>query len=135
MAGLQRVGAFIGPAAGGFIASSYSYPTAFLWGAGSALLAAFFVRAFTRHDEPEPHHGDSLLAGTGRLLSTHRKVFATAGVAALTLQLMRASRQVLVPLFGQSIGLDVAAIGVLYSMSAAVDMSLFYPVGVLIDRR
>src|SRR5690606_24915512 len=45
------------------------------------------------------------------------------------------TRQLLVPLFGQAIGLDPGAIGVLYSLSAAIDMSLFYPVGLLIDRR
>jgi MFS family permease len=52
----------------------------------------------------------------------------------LALQLMRATRQLLVPLFGQSVGLDVAAIGAIYSMSAAIDMSLFYPIGVVVDR-
>src|SRR5690606_10704441 len=44
-------------------------------------------------------------------------------------------RQLLVPLVGVSIGLDVASIGLLYSLSAAVDMSLFYFIGVLVDRR
>jgi MFS family permease len=135
MAGLQRVGAFIGPAAGGLIASASSYPAAFLWGAVSALVAAGFVLTFTQHVEPGFRHGGSLLSATGRVLRTHRAIFATAGVAALALQLMRATRQLLVPLFGQAIGLDVAAIGLLYSLSAAVDMSLFYPVGVLVDRR
>jgi MFS family permease len=136
MAGLQRVGAFVGPAAGGLIASAFSYPTAFVCGAGSVLVAGAFVLAFARHIEPVSRRGGgSLLAGTGRVLSTHRRVFATAGTAALALQLMRATRQLLVPLIGQAIGLDVATIGLLYSLSAAVDMSLFYPVGVLVDRR
>ena len=35
---------------------------------------------------------------------------------------------------GESIGLDAAAIGLVYSLSAAIDMSLFYPVGVIVDR-
>jgi MFS family permease len=48
---------------------------------------------------------------------------------------MRATRQLLVPLFGQAMGLDAAAIGLVYSLSAGIDMCLFYPVGLLIDRR
>ncbi|MBN1238697.1 MAG: MFS transporter [Gammaproteobacteria bacterium] len=135
MAGLQRVGAFAGPAAGGLIASALSYPAAFLGGAISVLIAGACVLVFTQHVEPARSTGGSLLAGTGRVLRAHGSTFATAGTAALALQLMRATRQLLVPLAGQSIGLDVASIGILYSMSAAVDMSLFYPVGVLVDRR
>jgi MFS family permease len=61
-------------------------------------------------------------------------MFYTAGGAALTLQLMRASRQLLVPLFGVAIGLDEAQIGLIYSLSAGIDMCLFYPVGWLVDR-
>ena len=38
------------------------------------------------------------------------------------------------PLFGAAVGLDVAQIGIIYSLSSALDMSLFYPVGVWIDR-
>jgi MFS family permease len=53
----------------------------------------------------------------------------------MILQLMRATRQLLIPLFGQAVGLDVAVIGAIYSLSAAIDMCLFYPVGVLVDRR
>ena len=135
MAGLQRVGSFIGPAAGGLIAGALGYSAAFLAGAGCALVAAVFVLSFAQH-VPQPRRAPgSLLGETGTILRTYRKEFATAGVAALALQLMRATRQLLVPLFGQAIGLGAGAIGVLYSLSAAIDMSLFYPVGVLVDRR
>jgi MFS family permease len=58
----------------------------------------------------------------------------TAGAAALSLQLMRATRTLLVPLFGLELGLDAAAIGLIFSLSAGIDMCLFYPVGWLVDR-
>jgi MFS family permease len=48
---------------------------------------------------------------------------------------MRGSRQLLVPLFGQAAGLSVVEIGTIYSLSAGIDMSLFYPVGLLVDRK
>jgi MFS family permease len=49
--------------------------------------------------------------------------------------MIRAGRQIIVPLYGASVlGLDVAAIGAIVSISAAVDMSLFIPAGYLMDR-
>jgi MFS family permease len=47
---------------------------------------------------------------------------------------MRATRTLLVPLFGIGLGLDAASVGLIYSLSAVVDMSLFYPVGWVVDR-
>jgi MFS family permease len=47
---------------------------------------------------------------------------------------MRAARQLLVPLFGTLIGLDAATIGVVYSLSAVLDMAMSYPAGVAMDR-
>jgi MFS family permease len=135
MGGVQRAGAFIGPAGGGFLAAAFGYHAAFLCGAAGALLAAGFVLAFTEVHAVEGAPGGSTLAGMGDVLRNHRRAFATAGVAALALQLMRAGRQLLVPLFGESVGLDVAAIGLVYSISSALDMSLFYPVGLLVDRK
>ncbi|HEX7082219.1 MAG TPA: MFS transporter [Gammaproteobacteria bacterium] len=134
MAGLQRVGTFIGPAAGGLVAASAGYAAAFAAGAACGVVAGVFVLLFAR-DVTQPAAADTRLGAVGTVLRAHRREFSTAGLAALALQLMRATRQLLVPLFGRSIGLDPAAIGLLYSASAAIDMSLFYPVGVLVDRR
>jgi MFS family permease len=133
MGGLQRAGAFVGPAAGGLLAAALGYHAAFLCGAAAASLAVLFVLAFTRMHKAGQSLGESVV-GMADVLRAHRRVFATAGVAALALQLMRAARQLLVPLCGEAAGLDVAAIGLVYSASSAVDMSLFYPVGVLVDR-
>jgi MFS family permease len=136
MAGLQRVGAFLGPAAGGLLAAWAGYPAAFLVGGLCAAAAAGFVLMYARgHESSDAARTDSMVRGVATVMREHRGVLATAGTAALALQLMRATRQLLVPLFGEAIGLDPGAIGVLYSLSAAIDMSLFYPVGVLIDRR
>jgi MFS family permease len=134
MAGLQRVGAFVGPAAGGLVASLWGYPVAFLIGGLCAAAAAGFVLAYAREVERAHPAPDPMLAGIAAVVRAHRRALATAGTAALALQLMRATRQLLVPLFGQAIGLDAGAIGLLYALSAAIDMSLFYPVGVIVDR-
>jgi len=134
MAGLQRGGALIGPVAGGALAGFAGYPVAFVVGALSAVLAAVTVLVFARSVAPHDDRADASLAGTLRVLREQRFVLATAGGSALVLQLMRATRQLLVPLFGQSVGLSVTTIGLVYSLSTVVDIALFYPSGVLADR-
>ncbi len=134
MAGLQRVGAFVGPAAGGAVAAAFGFAAAFAAAAVSALAAVALVLAFAAQTTPESDAHGAGWRGTLQVVRAHARVFSTAGVAAFVLQLMRATRQLLVPLFGQAVGLDVAAIGLIYSLSMAIDMSLFYPVGVIVDR-
>jgi MFS family permease len=133
MAGLQRGGALIGPVAGGVLAGFAGYPVAFAVGAAGAVMAGAMVVSFARAVPPHGHP-DASLAGTLDVLRTQRRVLATAGGSTLVLQLMRATRQLLVPLFGQAAGLDVTTIGLVYSLSTVVDIALFYPSGVLADR-
>jgi len=134
MAGLQRGGALFGPVLGGVVAGAAGYGIAFLAGAASAVVAGAIVVAFARDVARHEPVGDPSLAGTLRVLGEQRRVLATAGSSALVLQLMRATRQLLIPLFGQALGLDVTAIGVVYSLASVVDIALFYPSGVLADR-
>jgi MFS family permease len=133
MAGLQRGGALIGPVAGGALAGLAGFPVAFTVGAASAVVAGATVLAFARAVPPHARP-DASLAGTLQVLRDQRRVLTTAGSSALVLQLMRASRQLLVPLFGQAVGLNVTTIGLVYSLSTVVDIALFYPSGVLADR-
>jgi MFS family permease len=50
-------------------------------------------------------------------------------------QMVRTGPAILFPLYGADVlGLDVAAIGAVLSTGAAVDMTLFYPTGVIMDR-
>jgi MFS family permease len=133
MAGLQRGGALVGPFAGGALAGLAGFPVAFVVGAASAVVAGATVVAFARAVPPHANP-DASFKGTVEVLRANRRVLATAGGSALVLQLMRASRQLLIPLFGQAAGLDVTTIGLVYSLAAVVDIALFYPSGLLADR-
>jgi MFS family permease len=133
MAGLQRGGALIGPVAGGALAGVAGFPVALAVGAASAIVAGATVLAFARAVPPH-ENPDAGFAGTMQVLRDQRGVLATAGGSALVLQLMRATRQLLIPLFGQAVGLDVTTIGLVYSLATVVDIALFYPSGVLADR-
>ncbi len=134
MAGLLRSGALIGPFVGGAVAQLAGYPFAFSLLAASAVAAAVLVALFTRNLKPDAGETFDFPAGTLAVLRAHRKTYATAGFAAFALQVMRSARQLLVPLVGAALGLNSIEIGAIYSLSAVVDMCLFYPVGVLVDR-
>jgi len=58
-----------------------------------------------------------------------------AGSAQIFAQAIRSGRQIIVPLFGATvIGLNAAEVGTIISISAVIDMSLFVPAGMLMDR-
>ena len=132
--GLMRLGAFIGPAVGGAAAEFLSYPVAFLGAGVASALAAILVWAFTQNIPPDRSGQDPHLAQVQQIVSSHRRILATAGFSALGIQLMRSGRQLFIPLFGAIAGLDAAIIGAIYSLSSALDMSLFYPAGLVMDR-
>ena len=123
MAGVNRMGGFIGPVAGGIVAEFFGYPAAFFAAAISAAAALILV-FFSARNSTLSHDGHGVnLSTTGRIIRDHTRVFATAGFSSLTLQLMRATRNLLVPLFGVAVGLDAVAVGAIFSFGAAVDIS------------
>lgn len=73
-------------------------------------------------------------SGLMRTLRHHRRDFATAGVSSYMLGVLRASRQVVVPLWGAYLGFSVTKISLVYGISSLLDLSLFYWSGLLSDR-
>jgi MFS family permease len=132
MAGSMRVTALIGPLAGALLATHEGYAATFYAAAVCAGLAFAAILFFALHERPLARELKFETVIT--LCVKYRRVFATAGVAAITFMLMRSARTVLIPLIGTSIGLDVATIGLVVSISAAVDVALFYPAGLIMDR-
>ena len=135
MAGMQRTGTLLGPAIGGSLAQFVGYEVAFLAAAISAAGAAALVTMFTANVLSAEDGGGIRLRNISDIVIAHRKVFLTAGGAAFALTLMRAARLLLVPVWGELIGLDAAKIGLLYSLSVVVEIAMFYHVGVAMDSR
>ena len=52
----------------------------------------------------------------------------------MSLAMVRSARRILIPLWGVSLGLELDEIGLVIGLSSAVDMTLFYPVGIVMDR-
>jgi MFS family permease len=138
--GVIRIGQLVGPVAGGFLVEAAGYHWVFYGTAALALGSLLCFLVFEHTVRPAPL---SAISGEGRLLDLgalrnvlrlKADVFATAGVSMILLSLVRAGRSLIFPLWGQSIGLEPAAIGMAVGLSSGVDTLVFYPSGLVSDR-
>jgi len=132
LAGSIRGSALVGPLAGAALAGYAGYAAAFYTAAGCTVFAFAVIAVFALHERPLLR--ELRFRSVINLCIEYRRVFSTAGVAAITFMLMRSARIVLIPLIGADIGLDIATIGLIVSISATVDVALFYPAGLIMDK-
>jgi MFS family permease len=91
------------------------------------------VVARDRHDHAA-HLTQAIQVRTIRILSENRRVFATAGVGALGISLLRGSRNAIIPLWAAHLGFSAAQASTIFAFSSLVDLAFFYPAGVVSDR-
>ena len=135
--GVSRIGVFASPAIGGVVGANFGLRTPFLLAAALAVVALLITlryvpesRAPARIASPRPHWRTM-----AQIVGTYRRDLFAAGSAQVLAQMIRAGREIIVPLYGGTVlGLDVAAVGVILTVSAAIDMSLFGIAGLLQDR-
>jgi MFS family permease len=137
LGGVSRIGIFIGPFVGAGVMQFAGISGAY-W-VGVAAMAAAAVLSVTIPDLPA-------VAGTGAghrgpeptmrgIAKSHAGVFLTVGAGILLLSALRASRQVVIPLWADNLGLDPTHASLIYGLSGAIDMLVFYPAGKLMDRK
>lgn len=139
LGGVNRMGNFIGPFVGAVAIAIGGIQAVFLLQALMAVIACIILLA-----APVPADDEETSDRAGRamhgpvpvrsIVSDHGRVFGTAGLAGSLISMLRASRQVILPLWGAAIGLGPTHIAVVFGLSAALDMLLFYPSGVITDR-
>lgn len=135
--GINRFGTFVGPAVGGVVAAVFSLQVSFLVTAALAVAAAgvsfvFIQDGSTAYSRKAKHMRWAIL---GQLARSHWKELLTAGSAQVFAQMLRQGRATLVPLYAATVlGLSVAEVGSIVSVSSAIDMSLFIPAGMIMDR-
>ena len=135
--GVNRAGAFAGPAIGGLVAGRFGLASPFLI-AGVAGLAAALMSMRLAVEKPgtgTPASRRMRWSRVGTVLRSQSRDLASAGSAQFFAQIIRAGRQLIVPLYASTVlGLGVEIIGVIGTISAAIDMVMFFPAGVLMDR-
>jgi len=135
LGGTFRIGLFIGPFVAAAIVTRWNIGAAYAFAAAMSLAAATltaFLPDVTRQ-AAHPRHGQRHRSVIS-VLAEHRRILLTLGLGILIISAARATRQSIVPLWAESIGINAATTSVIFGISAAVDMLLFYPGGAIMDR-
>ena len=136
----MRIGKFIGPAIGGLIAGAFGLQAPFLVFGVAGVISLVFIGLFVRPSKASRAESTAPSQPTHRhihlvsAIRNHAQILSRAGAAQLFAQMIRAGRSAIIPLYAKEIiGLDVESIGLIISIAAAVDMSLFLPAGYVMD--
>ena len=135
LGGVTRVGLFVGPLLGAPVVARWGPQGAF----GVAVVAGVLAASLAwRTPDLGSHHAESG-AGASRVpvrqvVARHRRVLLTVGLGVLAIGLARSSRVVVVPLWAEHIGLDVAQTSLVFAAAALVEVVLFWPAGTVMDR-
>ncbi|WP_423219037.1 MFS transporter [Zhihengliuella halotolerans] len=148
LGGTLRIGAFVGP----FLSAAVMVPLglAGAYWVGFVAMAGAAVVGFAVPDLPARAGGTGtttvVRAASGapagaprpesmrRIAREHARTYATVGIGVFVLAAVRATRNVVLPLWSDHLGLDATMAAVVYGISAAVDVIVFYPAGHVMDR-
>ncbi|MCH6229202.1 MFS transporter [Microbacterium sp. CFH 31415] len=156
LGGTFRLGMFIGPFVAAALLALFGDEHATIWFFGACLVATILLVLLGPDPEhavaaPALAHGDSTPAedtgepvtgsiptaertGVFRTMWVYRRVLSRLGLAAASLSAVRSARQVVLPLWGVSLGLDAQTIALVVGISGAIDFALFYASGQVMDR-
>lgn len=138
LGGTHRVGLLVGPFLGAAAVSRWGhtggYAVASLasLGAAGVVAVARDLASHSRDQQAGAARADRV--SVGAVLLAHRRVLLTLGVGILAVQAARAARNAVVPLWADAIGLDATSTSLVFGISGAVDLALFYPAGWVMDR-
>lgn len=136
LGGVARIGLLVGPLVGSLVIGRWGLAEPFLV-LGALAMAASVTMAVSRPADlvEERRAGTGSTRALAAVAREHRRILLTAGSVAVVAQLLRSSRDALIPLWGDHIDLAPEAITLLFAASAAVESLFFYPVGMLMDRK
>jgi MFS family permease len=136
--GLMRVGLFIGPAIGGLLGARFGirFPFAvYFFICCLAILVLFLDRNHSAGETLSDQPTGEARVGLRSALRGRLGVFASASLAHVLAQITRAGQRLILPLYAADVLLLAPdQIGFVVSLSSAVSMTLFYPVGLIMDR-
>ncbi len=154
LGGTFRLGMFVGPFIAAVLLAIFGDEHATVWFFGGCLVATVALVVLGPDPETQvamPAARDARLSedtgevvtgaipvpgrvGVFRTMWRHRGVLSRLGLAAASLSAVRSARQVVLPLWGVSIGLDAQTIALVVGVSGAIDFALFYASGQVMDR-
>ena len=133
--GINRIGWFFGPVIGGFTAGSIGIDIPFYIISIVALFTTILIFFTTEPTNENLIQNNEIKPPTFKeTILENKKSFTIGGSGHFIMQFLRQCRHVLIPIWAFSIGLGVEELGLIQSISAAIDMTLFYPVGLIMDK-
>lgn len=135
LGGVGRIGLFAGPFIGALAIHLVGLAGAY-WVAVVAVAAAGTLAWWLPDLVSDRYEKIAGAAPTlGSLVAAHRRLLLTVGVGILLVSAVRSARQVVVPLWADNLGLSPAATSLIYGLSGAIDMLVFYPAGKVMDKK
>lgn len=132
LGGVMRIGVFAGPFLGAAAIGQWGMSSAYLV-CGAALVAAGVLAATLPDLQASAGGGGRVPISVAAVLRKHLRVFLTVGVGVVLIAAVRASRQAVIPLWAEHIGLTPQTASLVYGIAGGVDMLVFYPAGKVMD--
>ncbi|WP_426245717.1 MFS transporter [Nocardioides sp. LHG3406-4] len=135
LGGSHRIGMLAGPLIGALLIHFFGLSSVFALGAVASLAAVAMVQWMPDlgADARAAQAVDGPLS-VWSVLRQHRRVLVTLGSAVAVISASRSLRLALLPLWCDHVGLSASATSLIFGLAAAVDVSLFYPAGWVMDR-
>ncbi|MBB2891204.1 MFS transporter [Flexivirga oryzae] len=134
LGGVMRVGMFLGPFVGAGAMGVWH-----LHGAYAVCVVALAIAGVaggTLQDLPThtaTNGAESSAATVRSVARDYKRIFLTVGFGILLVAMIRATRQAVVPLWAEHLGLSAQATSVIVGIAGGIDMLVFYPAGKVMD--
>ncbi|WP_229924574.1 MFS transporter [Streptomyces sulfonofaciens] len=135
LGGMSRVGAFVGPFIGAAVLTGR--PLRDIYWLALLFTVMTVVALLVVPDIADPAKaapGGAAPVSVRTVVSRHRKVFLTLGLAVLLVGSVRATRQTVLPLWAEHLGQSPSSTSVIFGIAGLVDTLTFYPSGKVMDR-
>jgi MFS family permease len=135
LGGMSRVGAFVGPFIGAAVVHGRPVRDVYWLALACAVVAALVVLLVP--DVADPGTADERPrepVSVRSVVVRHHRVFLTLGMAVLLVASVRATRQTVLPLWADHLGLSPSTTSIVFGLAGLVDTLTFYPSGKVMDR-
>ena len=134
LAGIWRIANFVGPLVGALVILNVGLRAAYVFAAAAMLVGG--IALLGSPGRRSPAHAPQLQqVSPGRVIRENRRVLGTLGLAVALTGAVRAARIAALPLWAEHLGLSDGTASAIFAVSAAVDMVLFLPAGLVMDQR
>jgi MFS family permease len=135
LGGMSRVGAFVGPFIGAVVVNGRPVRDVYWLALACAIVAGLVVLLVPDVADPTTGHGHNRAPVSVRsVVVRHHRVFLTLGMAVLLVASVRATRQTVLPLWAEHLGLSPSTTSIVFGLAGLVDTLTFYPSGRVMDR-